>query len=65
MLYYDKEISVNCISKLTTSLLPGGIIAIGAKEQMPDSFESGLNCLNTKEKTYRKHGFEIIWKNEQ
>ncbi len=64
MLYYDKEISVNCISKLTTSLLPGGIIANGAKEQMPESFKAGLNCLNTKEKTYRKQGFEIIWENE-
>ncbi|GEM_PF-550907 len=64
MLYYDKEISVSCISKLISSLLPGGVIAIGAKEQMPDSFESGLNCLNIKEKIYKKHGFEIIWENE-
>ncbi len=65
MLYYDKEISENCIDKLMSSLLSGGVIAIGAKEQMPESFEPGLNCLNIKEKTYKKYGFEIIWENEQ
>ena len=64
MLYYDREVSERCIEKIIPSLLPGGMIAIGAKEQMPESFESGLKCLNTKERTYRKYGFEIILQNE-
>ncbi len=64
MLYYDKEISERCIGRLIPSLLPGGMIAIGTKEQMPESFAEELKCLNTKERTYRKHGFEINWENE-
>ena len=64
MLYYDKEVSERCMKKIIPSLLPGGMVAIGAKEQMPESFESELKCLNTKENTYRKHGFEIILQNE-
>ena len=64
MLYYDKEISERCIDNLMPSLLPGGIIAIGAKEQMPEPFASVLKCMNTKEKIFRKQGFEIIWDNE-
>jgi len=64
MLYYDKEVSGICMKKLWDSLLPGGIIAIGAKEQIPEISGDKPECLNAKEKIFKKHGFEINWNNE-
>ncbi len=64
MLYYDKEVSERSIAGFWDALLPGGIIAIGAKERIPESFDAKLECLNTKEKVFKKHGFEIIWSND-
>jgi len=64
MIYYDKEVSEQSMNRFRESLLPGGIIAIGAKEQMPESFEAKLECLNRKERMFKKTGFEIIWKND-
>lgn len=63
MLYYDKEVSETCARKLWDSLLPGGIMTIGAKEQMPEISGEKPEYLNTKEKIFKKHGFEINWNN--
>jgi len=65
MLYYDKEVSEMCVEKLGNALLPGGIMAIGTKEQLPGPFVEKLECINSKEKIFRKHGFEIKWNNDR
>ena len=64
MLYYDKEVSERSIAGFWDALLPGGIIAIGYKERIPESFDAKLECLNSKEKIFKKLGFEIIWSND-
>jgi len=65
MLYLDKEFSAKSMEKLCDALLPGGIIAIGPRERMPDVVAVKLECVDDKEKVFRKHGFEIVWGNEQ
>lgn len=62
MLYYDREMSVESEKKLVSSLIPGGIIAVGTRERLKESTTSLLTCLHPKERIYRKQGFEINWK---
>ena len=65
MLYFDKELSEKSMEVLCDALLPGGIIAIGARERLPETVAARLECMDDKEKIYRKHGFEIVWSNGQ
>ncbi|NPA36449.1 MAG: hypothetical protein GXO47_06335 [Chlorobi bacterium] len=63
MIYYDKEVSEKGIKTLTGKLSPGGLIAIGGKEKMPESTMSSFKCINEKERVFKKHGFDISWNN--
>jgi chemotaxis protein methyltransferase CheR len=64
MLYYEKELAAKCSERLLDSLLPGGIIALGSKERLPESEKHDVVCLSEKDKLYRKNGFEISINNE-
>ena len=61
MLYLDKEVAEKSMKKLCGALLPGGMIAVGAREMMPEAVNANVECLNDNEKIFRKHGFEIVW----
>jgi len=55
MLYYNPQLRIEALKKLTPSIRPGGYISIGIKELLDyPSWEDDYNILSESEKIYKK-----------
>lgn len=53
-IYFNKELQEEVFAKLSYSLVPGGILALGKAEVIPSSFASGYEKIGGRMSVYRK-----------
>lgn len=57
MLYYTKAFHSVLFEQINNNLKPGGIVCLGIKESLPDTYNQRFECLDAKEGIYRKYVF--------